>query len=74
VTWNRWSSPSIRAMVVVVVVVIVLVVAVLIMGAAPMVRRTADAREIEMKAKMPGSMDVDVNRLFKRPRDEGDLL
>jgi hypothetical protein len=39
-----------------------------------MVRRTADAREIEMKAKMPGSMDVDVNRLFKRPRDEGDLL
>ena len=44
----------------------------LIMGAAPMVRRTADAREIEMKAKMPGN--VDVNRSFKRPRDEGDLL
>jgi hypothetical protein len=52
----------------------VLVVGVLIMGAAPMVRRTADAREIEMKAKMPGNMDVDVNRSFTQPRDEGDLL
>jgi hypothetical protein len=61
-------------MVFVAIVVIVLVVAVLIMGAAPMVKRTADAREIEMKAKMPGNLDVDVNRSFKRPRDEGDLL
>jgi hypothetical protein len=57
-----------------VIAVLIAVVALLLIAGAPMVRRTAHAREQEMRAKMPGSMDVDVNRDFRRPRDEGDLL
>jgi hypothetical protein len=54
--------------------VFVLVVAMLVIGGAPMVRRTAHARELEMRARMPRGMDVDVDRQFDRPRDEGNLL
>ena len=56
------------------VAVIILVVAVLIIGGAPMVKRFGTASEEQMKARMPRGMDVDVERDFKRPRDEGDLL
>jgi hypothetical protein len=58
----------------VVIALLIVIVALLLIGGAPMVRRTAHAREQEMRARMPGSMDVDVNRDFRRPRDEGDLL
>jgi hypothetical protein len=56
------------------IALVILVVAVLVIGGAPMVRRTAHARETEMRARMPGSMNVDVNRTFDRPPHEGDLL
>ena len=58
----------------VLIAVIVVVVALLIIGGAPMIRRTADARELELRARMPRGSDVDVERDFKRPRDQGDLL
>lgn len=44
-------------------------------GASPLVRRTAGGRDDEMGARLgTRGLDVDVNREFKRPRDEGDLL
>jgi hypothetical protein len=58
----------------IVIAVIVLVVLLLIIGAAPMTRRFADGAEQEMKARMPGAMDVDVEREFKRPPDEASRL
>jgi hypothetical protein len=59
---------------VVAIALLIVLIAVVLIGGAPMVRRTAHAREQELRARMPGSMDVDVNRDFRRPRDEGDLL
>ena len=59
----------------IVIAVIVLVVALLVLGAAPMIRRSAGGREQEMNARLGSrGLDVDVNREFQRPRDEGDLL
>jgi hypothetical protein len=58
----------------IVIAIVVLVVVVLVMGAAPMIRRLGSASEDRMKARMPRGMDVDVERDFKRPRDEGNLL
>jgi Ni/Co efflux regulator RcnB len=58
----------------IVIGVVILVIAIVAMGAAPLVRRTADAREQEMRARMPRRGNVDVNRDFKPPRDEGGLL
>jgi hypothetical protein len=60
--------------VVVYIAVLIAVVALVLIGGAPMVRRTAHAREQEMRARMPGNLDVDVNRDFRRPPREGDLL
>ena len=52
--------------------VLIVVVALLAIGGAPTVRRTAHARETEMRA--PRGIDVDVSRDFRRPPHEGDLL
>jgi hypothetical protein len=49
------------------------VVLLLVVGTAPMVRRFGAASEDQMKARL-SSRRVDVERDFKRPRDEGDLL
>jgi Ni/Co efflux regulator RcnB len=57
------------------IAIVILVVAVLVLGAAPMIRRAAGGREQEMGARLGSrGLDVDVNREFKRPRDEGDLF
>jgi hypothetical protein len=59
----------------IVIALLILVVAVLLIGASPLVRRTAGGRDDEMGARLGSrGLDVDVNREFKRPRDEGDLL
>jgi membrane protein implicated in regulation of membrane protease activity len=58
---------------VVVVALIIVVVLLLVVGTAPMVRRFGAASEDQMKARL-SSRRVDVERDFKRPRDEGDLL
>jgi hypothetical protein len=49
----------------------VIVAVVLIAGAAPGVRRQADVLDAEMRAVVPGA---DLERQFRRPRDEGRLL
>jgi hypothetical protein len=57
------------------VAIVVIVVAVLVIGASPLIRRAAGGRDDEMGARLGSrGLDVDVNREFKRPRDEGDLL
>jgi hypothetical protein len=59
----------------IVIALIIVVIAILAIGASPLVRRTAGGRESEMGARLgTHGLDVDVNRDFQRPRDEGDLL
>lgn len=61
-------------MVIIVVAVVVLVILFVVLGSAPMVGRLGTASEDQMKARMPRGMDMDVDRNFKRPPDEGGLL
>ena len=59
------------------VLLIVLAVVLLLVTdllATPGMRRMGDAVEAEQLASVPGGMDMDVDREFERPRDEGDLL
>lgn len=59
----------------IVIAIVIVIVAVIAIGASPLVRRTAGGRDDEMGARLgTRGLDVDVNRQFKRPRDEGDLL
>jgi hypothetical protein len=54
----------------IVFIVVGVVVALLVIAASPMTRRTGDA--VEQTART--SHGVDVERQFKRPGNEGDLL
>jgi hypothetical protein len=59
----------------IVIAIVVVLVAVVAIGASPLVRRSAGGRDSEMGARLGSrGLDVDVNRQFTRPRDEGDLL
>ena len=59
----------------IVIALVIVVIAILAIGASPLVRRSAGGRDDEMGARLgTRGLDVDVNREFKRPRDEGDLL
>jgi hypothetical protein len=55
----------------IVIIVVVVVVAVGILMMSPMTKRQGDAAESEMNAVAPGAH---VDKQFKRPRNEGDLL
>ena len=52
----------------VVFIVAVIVVAIVVLAASPMTRRTGDAVDKQSRA------EVDVDRQFRRPPNEGDLL
>jgi len=56
-----------------IILAVVLLVAVAV-TAAPAMQRMGKAVEEEQRASMPGGMDMDLDREFERPRDEGDLL
>jgi len=57
------------------IAVVIIVVAVVAIGASPLVRRSAGSRDDEMGARLgTRGLDVNVNREFKRPPNEGDLL
>jgi hypothetical protein len=59
----------------IVIALVIVVIAVIAIGASPLVRRTAGSRDDEMGARLgTRGLDVDVDREFRRPRDEGDLL
>ena len=54
----------------VVLLVLALVVAIVILAMSPMARRHGDATDMEIRK----STGVDVDKQFKRPPREGDLL
>jgi hypothetical protein len=55
----------------VVFIVIVIVVAIVVLAWSPLTRRTGDAVEKEARS---GARGADLDRQFKRPPNEGDLL
>jgi flagellar basal body-associated protein FliL len=52
-------------------VVVILIVAIAVMSMSPGAKRAGEQVDHEAHAMAPGA---DVNRQFKRPRDEGNLL
>ena len=55
----------------VVIIVIVLVIAIVVLSLSPLARRAGELADQEMHAMAPGA---EVDRQFRRPSNEGDLL